>query len=156
MCIDHYEYSKGPSRLTTLSRNTGTKDLSFDSYASVNQNPRMRPGYDPRFPNRQDDTEVMMQAQKIPRVSSSMEWEMYSRYDERDRDQGYQYDRRSDADRVYGGYTGRVTESDFQWRDIWNDNYLTMNANERTRRGAKERGFSSNDPYADGTRLHWR
>lgn len=109
MCINHYEYAKGPSRLTTLRRNTGTKDLSFDPDAAVNQNPRMRPGYDPRFPDRQDDTEVMRQAQEIPRVSPSMEWEMYSRYDERDRDQGYQYDRRSDADRIYGGYTGRVT-----------------------------------------------
>jgi len=109
MCIDHYAYAKGPSRLTTLRRNTGTKDLSFDPDAVANQNPRMRPGYDPRFPDRQDDTEVMRQAQEIPRRAPSMDWEMYSRYDERDRDQGYQYDRRSDADRVYGGYTGRVT-----------------------------------------------
>ena len=49
------------------------------------------------------------QAQEINRQVRERDPQMFSRYSDRDRDQNYQYDRRSDADRIYGGYTGRTT-----------------------------------------------
>jgi hypothetical protein len=86
MCIDMYEYAKGPSRfMRVLNLNTGVEDLSYD-IGNVEWRVQER-GPDPR-----GDSDSVRQAQEILRGGPEIDRGMPSRYD--DREVRYDYDER--------------------------------------------------------------
>jgi hypothetical protein len=99
MCLDRYEYAKGPSRfMQVLNLNTGVEDLSYD-IGNVEWRVQER-GPDP------NDSESVRQAQEILRDGPEIDRGMPSRYD----DQEVRYDYN---ERLFMGQ-GTMTASSFR------------------------------------------